>query len=119
MEHVVLGVDPHKPSATIEVVDHRESSLDSGPSTTDQNAFVFQQPIRVGQQLVLRRQPNLALGDLIIKGHGSLRECFAARALLIGEHEPSGMTGRFAIHCHRGADRPRGHVRLTGPMWVI
>ena len=36
MEHVIIGVDPHKLSATIEVVDQREKLLGSGRFTTDQ-----------------------------------------------------------------------------------
>ena len=35
MEHVIIGVDPHKLSATIEVVDHQEKFLGSGRFTTD------------------------------------------------------------------------------------
>jgi transposase len=34
MERVVIGVDPHKLSATIEVVDQRENVLASGRFTT-------------------------------------------------------------------------------------
>jgi hypothetical protein len=32
MEQVIIGVDPHKLSATIEVVDQREQKLGSGRS---------------------------------------------------------------------------------------
>ena len=39
MEHVVIGVDPHKLSATIEVVDQRENLLGSGRFTTDKAGF--------------------------------------------------------------------------------
>jgi hypothetical protein len=39
MEHVIIGVDPHKLSATIEVVDHRETALGSGRFTTDKAGF--------------------------------------------------------------------------------
>ena len=39
MEHVVIGVDPHKLSATIEVVDDREKCLGSGRFTTDQAGY--------------------------------------------------------------------------------
>jgi transposase len=39
MEHVVIGVDPHKLSATIEVVDQRELRLGSGRFTTDRAGF--------------------------------------------------------------------------------
>jgi transposase len=40
MEHVIIGVDPHKLSATIEVVDHHEKLLGSGRFTTDQAGYV-------------------------------------------------------------------------------
>jgi hypothetical protein len=39
MEHVVIGVDPHKLSATIEVVDHQEKLLGSGRFTTDKAGY--------------------------------------------------------------------------------
>ena len=39
MEHVVIGVDPHKLSATIEVVDDQEQMLGSGRFTTDQAGY--------------------------------------------------------------------------------
>jgi transposase len=39
MEHVVIGVDPHKLSATIEVVDERERLLGSGRFTTDRAGY--------------------------------------------------------------------------------
>ncbi len=39
MEHVIIGVDPHKLSATIEVVDQHEKLLGSGRFTTDQAGF--------------------------------------------------------------------------------
>ena len=35
MEHVIIGVDPHKLSATIEVVDHHERLVGLGRFTTD------------------------------------------------------------------------------------
>ena len=38
-EHVIIGVDPHKLSATIEVVDHREQLLGSGRFTTDRAGY--------------------------------------------------------------------------------
>src|SRR6476661_4333764 len=37
--HVVIGVDPHKLSATIEVVDQHESFLGSGRFTTDRAGY--------------------------------------------------------------------------------
>src|SRR5690348_9204961 len=38
-ERVIIGVDPHKPSATIEVVDEREQLLGSGRFTTDRAGY--------------------------------------------------------------------------------
>jgi hypothetical protein len=39
MSQVIIGVDPHKLSATIEVVDHDERLLGSGRFTTDQAGY--------------------------------------------------------------------------------
>jgi transposase len=39
VEHVIIGVDPHKLSATIEVVDHEETVLGSGRFTTNQAGY--------------------------------------------------------------------------------
>ena len=39
MSHVIIGVDPHKLSATIEVVDDREKLLGSGRFTTDKAGY--------------------------------------------------------------------------------
>ena len=39
MEHIVIGVDPHKLSATIEVVDDQEKLLGSGRFTTDKAGY--------------------------------------------------------------------------------
>ena len=39
MPGVIIGVDPHKLSATIEVVDHQENLLGSGRFTTDQAGY--------------------------------------------------------------------------------
>jgi transposase len=39
MHQVIIGVDPHKLSATIEVIGHREQLLDSGRFTTDQAGY--------------------------------------------------------------------------------
>jgi transposase len=39
MTGVIIGVDPHKLSATIEVVDHRETLLGSGRFTTDRAGY--------------------------------------------------------------------------------
>jgi transposase len=47
MEQVIIGVDPYKLSATIEVVDHHESLLGSGRFTTDQAGYAKTWPVRV------------------------------------------------------------------------
>jgi hypothetical protein len=39
MEQVIIGVDPHKLSATIEVVDKQEHLLGSGRFTTDKTGY--------------------------------------------------------------------------------
>lgn len=39
MEHVIIGVDPHKLSATIEVVDDREQRLGAGRFSTDKAGY--------------------------------------------------------------------------------
>src|SRR3954453_2940091 len=39
MKQVIIGVDPHKLSATIEVVDHHEKLLGSGRFTTDRAGY--------------------------------------------------------------------------------
>ena len=39
MERVVIGVDPHKLSATMEVVDRHENLLGSGRFTTDKAGY--------------------------------------------------------------------------------
>jgi transposase len=38
-EHVIIGVDPHTLSATIEVVDQHERLLESGRFTTDRAGY--------------------------------------------------------------------------------
>jgi len=39
MQQIIIGVDPHKLSATIEVVDKHEQRLGSGRFTTDQAGY--------------------------------------------------------------------------------
>jgi len=40
MEKIIIGVDPHKPSATIEVVNQHEQRLGSGRFTTDRSGYM-------------------------------------------------------------------------------
>jgi hypothetical protein len=39
MKQIIIGVDPHKLSASIEVVDHREQVLASGRFATDKAGY--------------------------------------------------------------------------------
>ncbi len=75
-EHVIIGVDPHKLSATIEVVDHREQLLGSGRFTTD----------RVGYAAM--RQYVEAWPDRVWAVEGANGACrpLAQRLLEAGEH---------------------------------
>lgn len=43
MERVIIGIDPHKLSATIEVVDQHEQLLGSGRFTTDKAGYALSQ----------------------------------------------------------------------------
>ncbi len=43
---VIIGVDPHKLSATIEVVDERERLLGSGRFTTDRAGYAAMRSLR-------------------------------------------------------------------------
>ncbi len=39
MARIVIGVDPHKRSATIEIVDHREKAVGKGRFGTDRDGY--------------------------------------------------------------------------------
>ena len=58
MEHVVIGVDPHKLSATIEVVDDREQLLGSGRFTTDRAGYSAMRLQLDGELEALRMLPD-------------------------------------------------------------
>ena len=64
MEQVIIGVDPHKLSATIEVVDHQERLLGSGRFATDQAGYAAMRtyakawPARVGGRGRQRCRPS-------------------------------------------------------------
>ncbi len=74
MEQVIIGVDPHKLSATIEVVDQREKVLGSGRFTTDKSGFaamrkyVSQWPDREWAV-----EGSLGVGRPRVEGHRRLR----------------------------------------------
>ena len=63
-EHVIIGVDPHKLSATIEVVDQHEQLLGSGRFTTDRAGYAAMRELRqdlarpgLGRRRSQRRRP--------------------------------------------------------------
>ena len=65
MEQVIIGVDPHKLSATIEVVDEQEQLLGSGRFTTDQAGYAAMRDVReglAGPGLGGRGQPTVPAG---------------------------------------------------------
>ncbi|MDF2735430.1 MAG: family transposase [Chloroflexota bacterium] len=74
MTKVIIGVDPHKLSAPIEVVDDHEKLLGSGRFDTDQAGTSPEGSRPVGQQEVARLScQHLAKGDR------ATRERIAAR----------------------------------------
>ena len=48
-EHVIIGVDPHKLSATVEVVDRHERLLGSGRFTTDRAGYAAMRKYEIGR----------------------------------------------------------------------
>ena len=48
MDEVIIGVDPHKLSATIEVVDRHETVLGSGRFSTDKAGYAAMRELREG-----------------------------------------------------------------------
>jgi len=76
MERVVIGVDPHKLSATIEVVDDRERKLGSGRFTTD----------RAGYAAMLRYAKAWPQRAWAVEGANGVGRPLAQRLLESGEH---------------------------------
>ena len=61
MGHVIIGMDPHKRSATIEIIDSRESALERGRFGTGRDGYkamlvgvlpAVQSEVRIGVQRV-------------------------------------------------------------------
>ena len=69
MQGVIIGVDPHKLSATIEVVDSSERLLGSGRFTTDKAGYAA-----LGQQAPHRRGALRTMGRAGLRGCGSCRD---------------------------------------------
>jgi transposase len=76
MEQVIIGVDPHKLSATIEVVDDQERLLGSGRFTTDQAGYS-----------AMRKYANTWPGRVwAVEGANGVGRPLAQRLLEGGEH---------------------------------
>ena len=74
MAKVIIGVDPHKLSATIEVVDHHERLLGSGRFATDQAGYT-----------AMRTYVKLARPGLGCRGSNGAGRSLAQRLLEAGE----------------------------------
>src|SRR6478736_5636539 len=76
MTTVIIGVDPHKLSATIEVVDHQENLLGSGRFTTDQAGYT-------AMRTYARAWPDRVWA---VEGANGAGRRLAQRLLEAGEH---------------------------------
>jgi len=76
MMKVIIGVDPHKLSATIEVVDHHEKLLGSGRFTTDQAGYA-------AMRTYARAWPDRVWA---VEGSNGAGRPLAQRLLEAGEH---------------------------------
>ena len=74
--HVVIGVDPHKLSATIEVVDHHERILGSGRFTTNRAGYA-------AMRAYARAWPDRVWA---VEGSNGAGRPLAQRLLEAGEH---------------------------------
>jgi transposase len=76
MEQVIIGVDPHKLSATIEIVDQHEMLLGSGRFTTDQAGYV-------AMRTYAKNWPDRVWA---VEGANGVGRPLAQRLLEAGEH---------------------------------
>ena len=76
MAKVIIGVDPHKLSATIEVVDRREKLLGSGRFTTDQAGYA-------AMRVYVKAWPDRVWA---VEGSNGAGRPLAQRLLEAGEH---------------------------------
>ena len=101
MARVVIGVDPHKLSATIEVVDEREAVLATGRFTTD----------KAGYAAMRKRVAPFPERVWAVEGSNGAGRPLAQRLLADGEHVvdvPAKLSARA-----RALDT--GHNRKTDP----
>src|SRR3954451_11348209 len=99
MEHVIIGVDPHKLSATIEVVDDHEQMLGSGRFRTDKAGYA-------AMRTYARAWPDRVWA---VEGANGVGRPLAQRLLASGEHVvdvPAKLTARVRLF-------DTGHNRKT------
>jgi hypothetical protein len=108
MEKIVIGVDPHKLSATLEVVDHRETVLGSGRFTTD----------KVGYAAMRRYVEAWPKRIWAVEGSNGAGRPLAQRLLADGEHgHPQRLQLRVGRQDAQGPGSNRGdrdRVRVVG-----
>jgi hypothetical protein len=99
MEKIVIGVDPHKLSATIEVVDHRERVLAAGRFATDKAGYA-------AMRMHVASWPERTWA---VEGSNGAGRPLAQRLLAEGEHVidvPAKLAARVRMH-------DTGHGRKT------
>ena len=101
MEKIVIGVDPHKLSATIEVVDHHEKVLGSGRFATDK-------PCETAQRLSQGRAAGQ--GKPVRPGNRTHPVENAFRRL--GHSKPGSMRSRYSAQVRRSAAKPQVGTKL-------
>ena len=118
-ERVVIGMDPHKRSATIEVMDAEETVLGGGRYDTDEGGFADM------TGYVNRIQPDRERRVWAVEGCNGIGHHIAVRLLAAGEHVvdvPPKMSARtrvFATGQGRKTDATDAHsVALVGTRMV-
>ena len=135
MEQVIIGVDPHKLSATIEVVDQHERLLGAGRFSTDQAGYaamrtyakswpdrvwavegangtgrpLAQRLLEAGEQVVDVPAKLAARVRLFDTGHNRKTDALDAHSIAIvaGPHQqPAGPQSRRRARGHATARRP-------------
>ena len=115
MKDVIIGVDPHKMSVTIEVVDHHEQLLGSGRFGTDRAGYAAM--VRYVNEL----RPNVVDRVWAVEGCNGIGHHIAMRLLAAGEQVvdvPPKLSARarvFATGQGRKTDATDAHsVALVG-----
>ena len=108
MTGVIIGVDPHKLSATIEVVDHHGRLLGSGRFTTDKAGYAAMRTLRedvaaagLGRRGSQRRRPSAGATAGRRRGAGRGRPGEARRPGPALRHRPQPQDRRPGCALHR------------------